>query len=114
MTVEGRDRSGNHSSHSECCRYACINRAVALDAEEAYFFYKASIYRSWIRSCVITSYSIHYTKLYEIYNLYNPLVYSTGDIIDTWVYRAGLVELQFSLATAVGLLKSVVSFVLIV
>lgn len=50
----------------------------------------------------------------QIYNLYNPLVYSTGDIIDTWVYRAGLVELQFSLATAVGLLKSVVSFVLIV
>jgi len=50
----------------------------------------------------------------QIYNLYNPLVYSTGDIIDTWVYRAGLVDLQFSLATAVGLLKSVVSFILII
>jgi len=50
----------------------------------------------------------------QIYNLYNPLVYSTGDIIDTWVYRMGLVNLQFSLATAAGLLKSVVSFVLIV
>ncbi len=49
----------------------------------------------------------------QIFNLYNPLVYSTGDIIDTWVYRAGLVDLQFSLATAVGLLKSVVSFILI-
>lgn len=50
----------------------------------------------------------------QIFNLYNPLVYSTGDIIDTWVYRAGLVNLQFSLATAVGLLKSVVSFILII
>ncbi|WP_309118176.1 ABC transporter permease subunit [Paenibacillus sp.] len=50
----------------------------------------------------------------QVFNLYNPLVYSTGDIIDTWVYRAGLVNLQFSLATAMGLLKSVVSFVLIV
>ncbi|GHV69310.1 protein LplB [Spirochaetia bacterium] len=50
----------------------------------------------------------------QIYNLYNPLVYSTGDIIDTWVYRMGLVNLQFSLATAAGLLKSVVSFILIV
>lgn len=50
----------------------------------------------------------------QIYNLYNPMVYSTGDIIDTWVYRIGLVNLQFSLATAAGLLKSVVSFVLIV
>ncbi|HZG75129.1 MAG TPA: ABC transporter permease subunit [Paenibacillus sp.] len=50
----------------------------------------------------------------QVFNLYNPLVYSTGDIIDTWVYRAGLVNLQFSLATAMGLLKSVVSFLLIV
>ncbi|NIK79685.1 putative aldouronate transport system permease protein [Paenibacillus castaneae] len=50
----------------------------------------------------------------QIFNMYNPLVYSTGDIIDTWVYRAGLQNLQFSLATAMGLLKSVVSFVLIV
>ena len=49
----------------------------------------------------------------QIFNMYNPLVYRTGDIIDTWVYRAGLVNLQFSLATAVGLLKSVVSFILI-
>jgi putative aldouronate transport system permease protein len=50
----------------------------------------------------------------QIYNLYNPMVYSTSDIIDTWVYRMGLINLQFSLATAAGLLKSVISFVLIV
>lgn len=50
----------------------------------------------------------------QIYNLYNPMVYSTGDILDTWVYRMGLVNLQFSLATAAGLLKSVISFFLIV
>ncbi|GGF79320.1 sugar ABC transporter permease [Paenibacillus albidus] len=49
----------------------------------------------------------------QIFNLYNPLVYSSGDIIDTWVYRTGLVDLQFSLATAMGLLKSVVSFIMI-
>lgn len=49
----------------------------------------------------------------QIYNLYNPLVYSTGDIIDTWVYRYGLQNLQFSLATTVGLLKSVISLILI-
>lgn len=50
----------------------------------------------------------------QIYNLYNPLVYSIGDIIDTWVYRAGLENLQYSLATAVGLFKSVISVILIV
>jgi putative aldouronate transport system permease protein len=49
----------------------------------------------------------------QVFNLYNPLVYSKGDIIDTWVYRTGLLNLQYGLATAVGLLKSVVSFLLI-
>lgn len=50
----------------------------------------------------------------QIYNLYNPMVYSTGDILDTWVYRIGLVNLQFSLATTAGLFKSVISFFMIV
>lgn len=50
----------------------------------------------------------------QVYNLYNPLVFSTGDILDTWVYRLGLQSLQFSLATAAGLFKSVISFLLIV
>ncbi|MET3941554.1 putative aldouronate transport system permease protein [Paenibacillus sp. PvP094] len=50
----------------------------------------------------------------QIFNLYNPLLYSTGDIIDTWVYREGLLNMQYGLATAVGLLKSIVSFVLII
>ncbi|NIK68611.1 MULTISPECIES: ABC transporter permease subunit [unclassified Paenibacillus] len=49
----------------------------------------------------------------QILNLYNPIVYQTGDIIDTYVYRAGLQEIQYGLATAVGLLKSLVSFLLI-
>ncbi len=49
----------------------------------------------------------------QVFNLYNPLVYSTGDIIDTWVYRVGLLNMQYGLATAVGLLKSVVGFILI-
>ena len=50
----------------------------------------------------------------QIFNLYNPLVYETADIIDTFVYRISLVEANYSLGTAVGLLKSVVSFILIV
>jgi len=49
----------------------------------------------------------------QIFNLYSPLVYKTGDIIDTWVYRAGLLDMQYGLATAVGLFKSVVGLVLI-
>jgi putative aldouronate transport system permease protein len=50
----------------------------------------------------------------QVFNLYNTLVYETGDIIDTYVYRVGMMQAQFGLATAVGTLKSVVSFFLII
>lgn len=50
----------------------------------------------------------------QVFNLYNPLVYDKGDIIDTYVYRMGLENGNFSFATAVGLFKSIISFVLIV
>ena len=49
----------------------------------------------------------------QVYNLYSPLVYATGDIIDTWVYRVGITDLQFSLATAVGMLKSLLGFIML-
>ncbi|MFR6327465.1 MAG: ABC transporter permease [Eisenbergiella sp.] len=50
----------------------------------------------------------------QVFNLYSPQVYSTGDIIDTYVYRIGVIEAKFDLATAVGLFKSGISFVLII
>lgn len=49
----------------------------------------------------------------QILMLYSPSVYSTGDVIDTWVYRAGLKSAQYSLASTVGLLRSIVSCVLV-
>ena len=49
----------------------------------------------------------------QVLILYNPAVYKTGDILDTFMYRAGLLNAQFSLATALGLFKSGISFVLI-
>lgn len=49
----------------------------------------------------------------QILMLYSPLVYSTGDVIDTWVYRMGLQQAQYSLAAAVGLMRSFVSFILV-
>ncbi|QYR22518.1 ABC transporter permease subunit [Paenibacillus sp. sptzw28] len=50
----------------------------------------------------------------QIFNLYNPLVYSKGDVIDTFVYRSAMLKGDFSFATAVGLFKSIISFVLII
>lgn len=49
----------------------------------------------------------------QVFNLYGPLVYKTGDIIDTLVYRTGLVNNQHGVATAVGLFKSLVALLLI-
>jgi putative aldouronate transport system permease protein len=49
----------------------------------------------------------------QIFNLYNPSVYATGDILDTYVYRLAFVNAQFDVATAVGFFKSVISFTLI-
>lgn len=50
----------------------------------------------------------------QVFNMYNPVVYRSGDIIDTYVYRMSFQNAQYSFATAVGLLKSVISFILIV
>ena len=49
----------------------------------------------------------------QIFNMYSPIVYSSGDIIDTYVYRLGIEKAQYSMATAVGMFKSVVSGILI-
>ena len=49
----------------------------------------------------------------QIFVLYSVPVYSVGDILDTWVYRQGVLQFQFSLATAVGFFKGVIGLVLI-
>lgn len=49
----------------------------------------------------------------QIFNLYSPAVYESGDIIDTYVYRLGIQQAQYSVGTAVGLFKSVVSCVMV-
>jgi len=50
----------------------------------------------------------------QIFNLYSPIVYSTGDIIDTYIFRIGLEQAQFSLGAAVGTFRSLISAVLII
>jgi putative aldouronate transport system permease protein len=50
----------------------------------------------------------------QVFVLYSLPVYSVADIIDTWVYRQGIQNFQFSLATAVGLFKGVIGLLLIV
>jgi putative aldouronate transport system permease protein len=49
----------------------------------------------------------------QVFMLYSIPVYSVGDVIDTWVYRQGILQFEFSLATAVGLFKGVIGLALI-
>lgn len=49
----------------------------------------------------------------QVFNLYAPVVYEKADIIDTFVYRIGMDELQYSVSTAINLFKSVISLILI-
>ncbi len=49
----------------------------------------------------------------QMFMLYSIPVYSVADIIDTWVYRQGLLQFQFALATAVGIFKGVIGFLLV-
>lgn len=50
----------------------------------------------------------------QVFNLYSPQVYKTGDILDTLIYRTGMDNRQYAVSTAMGLLKSIVASALIV
>jgi len=49
----------------------------------------------------------------QILNLYNPLVYSVADILDTYMYRVGIEQINYSYSTAIGLFKNVVGLLLV-
>lgn len=50
----------------------------------------------------------------QVYNLYNPLVMESGDVLSTYLYRVGLLESSFEMATALGLIFSVIGLILII
>lgn len=50
----------------------------------------------------------------KILLLYNPMNYETSDVINTFVYRRGILDADFSFATAVGLFQSVIGFILVI
>ena len=57
--------------------------------------------------------SIFSANFDQIFNMYSPQVYQTGDVLDTLIYRMGLEDMQFGISTAAGFLKSAVSGLLI-
>lgn len=50
----------------------------------------------------------------KIILLYNPLTYSTADVISSFVYRKGILESSFSYSTAIGLFNSIINFIILI
>lgn len=49
----------------------------------------------------------------QIFNFYKPAVYSVGDVLSTYVYRKGILNMKYSYATAVGLFQNILAFILV-
>ncbi|WP_238178234.1 ABC transporter permease [Paenibacillus contaminans] len=50
----------------------------------------------------------------QIFNMYNPAVYSVSDVLSTFVYRMGLENMMYSFSTAAGLFKNIIAFALVI
>lgn len=49
----------------------------------------------------------------QIFNLYNPLVYDVADVLDTYIFRVGLVQMKYDYATAIGFFRNFVGLLLV-
>lgn len=72
-----------------------------------------------IRSTIITLFILKIGHLLsagfdQIYNLYSSAVYSVADVLDTFTYRKGIIGTDYSYATAAGLFKNGIGFILVV
>lgn len=95
-----------------------LNESAALDGanhwQQIWHITLPTIRPIVVMLLVLSLGSVLSAGMEQIMLLYNPMVYKSSDIIDTLVYRLGLVNHQWSLSTAVGMMKSVVSFILVV
>lgn len=57
--------------------------------------------------CVLSLGNVFNAGFDQIYNMYSPVVYSSGDILDTYIYRLGIEQAQYSVGAAVGMFRSV-------
>lgn len=62
---------------------------------------------------ILDSGSIIYDDFDQIFNLYNAAVYEVGDVISTYTYRQGLVGMDYSYGTAVGLFRNLIALALV-
>ena len=58
--------------------------------------------------------SLFYVGFEKVILMYNPVTYSTADVIGSYVYRRGLQYAEFSYGAAVGLFNSVINVILLI
>lgn len=70
-----------------------------------------------IQNTILVVFILNLAKVLNVFEsvfvLYNPMVYDIADVIETYIYRAGLINADYGFATAVGLFKSIISFILV-
>lgn len=95
-----------------------LNESAALDGanrwQQIWHITLPTIRPIVVMLLVLSLGSVLSAGMEQILLLYNPMVYESADIIDTLVYRLGLVNHQWSLSAAVGMMKSAISFLLVI
>lgn len=94
--------------NSELYEAAIIDGSNRL--QRAWFITLPSIKSVIVLLLILDVASIMNAGFDQIYNLYSPQVFDVGDVLDTFIYRHGVTNGEFSYTTAVGLFKNVVSF----
>ena len=96
----------------------CLYESAAMDGcshvKSIFYITIPSIMPVILLTLILRCGSILEAGFEQIFVMYNTAVRSSVDIFDTWVYRTGLENMNVSLASAVGLFKSVVSMALVI
>jgi putative aldouronate transport system permease protein len=96
---------------SELYEAAIIDGATRL--QRAWFITLPSIKSVIILLLILDAGGIMNAGFDQIYNLYSPQVYDVGDVLDTYIFRHGVSNGEFSYTTAIGMFENVVSFSLL-
>lgn len=67
-----------------------------------------------IMMLIIRMGSIMTVSFEKVLLMYSPITYEVSDVIQTYVYRKGILDSQYSFSIAVGLFNSVINFILVV
>ncbi len=94
-----------------------LYEAVKIDGgrkfHEIFYVTIPGIFPTIIMMFILRMSSVMDAGFDQIFNMYSPYVYSSADVISTYVYRLGIGGMEYSQATTIGLFNSVIAFALV-